>query len=168
MNGRMSRAIALLVGCALLLAAGSVGSAAQTEAAWSAGESATGSFTAMTVGAPTIVSCTAGGNVVTPTLTLRWSFPVGSGYTVPTNVNLYYSNNGLIPNLLPITTGATTTGPDGGGVYTTTYSIGLLGGILSTQAAIAVQSKVGAWTSAQVARVATWPLVIGTATCAAP
>ncbi|WP_307043143.1 hypothetical protein [Agromyces ramosus] len=164
----MTRAAALLAGCALMVAVGSVGSAgsaAQTEAAWFAGESATGSFTALAVGTPTIVSCTAGGNVVTPTLSLRWSFPVGSGYTVPTNLNLYYSNNGAIPNLLPITTGATTAGPDAGGVYTTTYNIGLLGGILSTQAAIAVESKVGNWTSPRVARLATWPLTIGAATC---
>jgi hypothetical protein len=138
-----------------------------TDAAWSDTTNAAGSFTALTVAAPTIVSCTAGGNVVTPTLSLQWSFPAGSGYTSPTNVNLYYSNNGLIPNLLPITSGATTTGPVGG-VYTTTYSIGLLGGILSTQAAIALETKVDGWTSPRVARVATWPLLIGTATCVAP
>lgn len=168
MRVRPRPAVAVLAAAALILTIGLAGWTRETEAAWSAGEVATGSFTAMTVGAPTIVSCTAGGNVVAPTLSLRWSFPVGSGYTVPTNVNLYYSNNGLIPNLLPITTGATTTGPDAGGVYTTTYNIGLLGGILSTQAAVAVQSRVGSWTSAMVSRVATWPTLVGTATCTAP
>lgn len=138
-----------------------------TDAAWSDATVAAGSFTALTVAAPTIASCTAGGNVVAPTLSVQWSFPAGSGYTSPANVNLYYSNSGLIPNLLPITSGATTTGPVGG-VYTTTYNIGLLGGILSTQAAIALETKVNGWTSPMVTRVATWPLVVGTATCVAP
>ena len=168
MSRRMPRAAALLAGCMLLLVGGTVHSTARTDASWNGAETGIGSFTALTVGAPTIVSCTAGGNVVAPTLSLRWSFPAGSGYTVPDNLNLYFSNNGLIPNLLPITSGAATTGPGAGGVYTTTYNIGLLGGILSTQAAIAVQSEVGSWTSSQVARVATWPLLVGTATCTEP
>lgn len=168
MNRPLRTAAAVLAGATLIATIAITGSAHETDAAWTAGESAAGSFTAMTVGTPTIVSCTAGGNVAAPTLSMRWSFPAGSGYIVPTNANLYYSNNGLIPNLLPITTGATTTGPDGGGVYTTTYNIGLLGGIISTQAAIAVESKVGTWTSPRVSRIATWPLVVGTATCTAP
>ncbi|MEF3403571.1 hypothetical protein [Agromyces sp. CCNWLW203] len=168
MNRPVRTAAAALAGATLIAAIAITGSTRETDAAWSAGEAAAGSFTAMTVGTPTIVGCTAGGNIVAPTLSMRWSFPAGSGYSVPTNANLYFSNNGLIPNLLPITTGATTTGPDGGGVYTTTYDIGLLGGILSTQAAIAVESKVGTWTSPRVSRIATWPLLIGTATCTAP
>lgn len=155
---------ALAIGAALAFTAQSTA----TDAAWSDATTATASFAALTVAAPTIVSCTAGGNVVSPALSMRWSFPTASGYTSPANVNLYYSNNGLLPNLLPITSGATTTGPDGAGVYTTTYNIGLLGGILSTQAAIALETKVNGWTSPRVSRVATWPLVVGTATCAAP
>jgi hypothetical protein len=163
MTPRRLAAVAMLLvaGAALVVATQST----PTDAAWSDPTAATDSFTALTVVAPTIVSCTAGGNVATPTLSVQWSFPAGSGYTSPTNINLYYSNNGLIPNLLPITSGATTTGPTGG-VYTTTYNIGLLGGILSTQAAIGLETKVNGWTSPRVTRVATWPLVIGTATCA--
>ena len=139
-----------------------------TDAAWNDPTAATGGYAALTVAAPTIISCTASGNVVSPNLSVRWSFPAGSDYTSPTNINLYYSNNGLVSSLLPIGAGATTTGPDAGGVYTTTYDIGLLGGILGTQAAVAFETTVNGWTSPRVVRVATWPLLVGTATCVAP
>lgn len=146
----------------------SSGVPSRTDAAWTTPVTAVASLDAVTVLPPTIVSCTASGSVLAPALSVRWSFPAGSGYSARENLNLYYSNNGLVPSLLPIGSGTTTTGPDSSGVHTTVYDIGLLGGILGTQAAVAFETKLGGWTSPRVTRVATWPLVVGTATCTAP
>lgn len=159
----MTAGVLVLVG-ALLCS----GNAARTDASWAVPAAAVASLDAVTVLPPTIVSCTASGNVIAPALSVRWSFPPGTSYSVSENLNLYYSNNGLVPSLVPIGSGTATTGPDGEGVYTTVYDIGLLGGILGTKAAVALETKLGGWTSTRVDRVATWPLVVGTATCTAP
>lgn len=158
-----------IVGAVLALGAALTFSAQSTatDAGWSEITRATGSFSALTLVAPTILGCTAGGTIVSPTLTAQWSFPVGSGYTSPTNINLYYSRTGLLSDLVLIGTGTSTTGPDGAGVYTTTYNIGLIGGILNREAAIGFETTVNGWTSFTRATVlATWPL-IGSNTCTA-
>ncbi|MDQ0574511.1 hypothetical protein [Agromyces albus] len=136
-----------------------------TDAGWSEATVAKGEFFALTVVAPTILGCTAGGTDLSPTLTAQWSFPVGSGYTAPTNINLYYSNDGLLSNLVLIGAGASTSGPNGSGVYTTTYNIGLLGGVLNRQAAIGFETTVNGWTSfTRATALARWPL-IGSNSC---
>lgn len=162
----MTRLRLSMVGAVLALGAALAFSAQSTatDAAWSDATRATGSYMALTVVAPTVVSCTAGGTVLSPTLLAQWSFPAGSGYTQPTNINLYYSNNGLLSNLLPIGTGASTSGPNGSGVYTTTYNTGLLGGVLNRQAAIGFETTVNGWTSPRVTALARWPL-IGSNSC---
>ncbi|MBT2499036.1 hypothetical protein J7E25_07990 [Agromyces sp. ISL-38] len=134
-----------------------------TDAGWNEATRATGSYTALTLVAPTIVSCTAAGTL-SKTLVAVWSFPPGSGYTAPTNINLYYSSNGVIANLLPIGAGGATTTGSGEGPYTTTYNLGVLG-IASTTAAIGFETTVNGWTSPRVTRVANWPLT-GPRTCA--
>lgn len=148
---------AFALGAALTLSAQS----SATDAGWSEASVARGDFAALTLVAPTIHSCTAGGTNVSPTLSAQWSFPVGSGYTAPTNIHLYYSNNGLLSNLLRIgADDASTSGPDGSGVYTTTYHIGRLGGVVNRQAAIGFETTVNGWTSfTRATALARWPLV---------
>jgi hypothetical protein len=137
----------------------------ETDAAWADGEVATGGFQAITVSAPTIVSCTASGNAVAPRMTVRWAFPPASGFTAPANIEMTFSNSGLVPNLLPIGNAVTTIGPDAGGVYTSSYDLGLLGGLIGTQGLLALESTIGGWNSPRVYRTARWPLLLGPATC---
>lgn len=130
-----------------------------TDASFTDLEAASGAITAYTVPAPAVTSCTASGVLgIGATATLRWSFPAGSGYAVPTNVQFWFANSSLVGNLLAINGNTTTTGPDANGVYTTVFGSGLLTNLLGGNATIGVSSKLGSWTSAPVARVATWGL----------
>lgn len=132
---------------------------AVTEASFTDLEAASAPITAYTLPAPTVTSCTASGILgIGATATLRWAFPAGSGYTVPANVQFWFTNSSLLANLLPTSGHTTTTGPDGNGVYTTVFGSGLLTDLLGGSATIGVSSKLGTWTSVPVTRTATWSL----------
>ena len=131
----------------------------ETTASFTDAEVASDTITAFIVPPPTVVSCTASGLLgLGATATLKWKFPAGSGYTVPTNVQFWFANSSLIGDLLQISGNTVTTGPDGTGTYTTVFGSGLLTNLLGGSATIGVSSKLGTWTSVPVTRVAVWSL----------
>jgi predicted ribosomally synthesized peptide with SipW-like signal peptide len=155
------RARSLVVVLVLLLA-GSLGSAPRvTLAAWTDSEVSTAALQAATLTSPLIDSCAANGVLgLGATATLRWHFPTGFGYTVPTNAQFYLATNGLLSSLLPLSSGTSTpTTPDVNGVYTTTFSTGLLGSLLGADAMIGVATVLSNWTSPVSTRVVHWGLL---------
>jgi hypothetical protein len=159
---RRSLVLALTVAVALPLAlTASIAIAptpSLTDAAWTDAEFASGTLTAATLSSPIIDSCSASGVLgIGATATLRWHFPTGFGYTVPTNAQFYLATNGLLTGLGLVNAGASTpTTPDANGVYTTTFSTALLGSLLGADALIGVATKLENWTSPVVTRFVHW------------
>jgi hypothetical protein len=84
-----------------------------------------------------------------PVITVNWRFPAGTAYAAPANVNYYVANGGLLPNLTGVVLGTnlSTTGPVGG-VYTTQFKSGVLGGLLGGSYGVYLQTKDGSgWVS---------------------
>jgi hypothetical protein len=94
------------------------------DAAWADPESGTGSFTAATVPSPTVSSCSFNPNAVglLSSYTIVYTIPVG--YTID---YAYSANASFTPNtvITPTSTSGTTT-------VTSTFSLGLLGGLLGS------------------------------------
>lgn len=101
----------------------------QTEASWTDGENAKATFTATSVPAPIIRSCTAA-SLLSKTTTVKWEMPTNSTYSandITTSGGQDLLGLGLGIGLIA---GGSTTGPDGSGIFTTKYSEGVLGGLL--------------------------------------
>lgn len=140
-----------------------------TAATWTDAEHVSGSFQALTVPAPVIDSCTAESVLVNlslrPRVTLTWHYP-STGYTLA-NAQFWWSATGLA-NMASVTggNGVSTTGP-AAGVYTSTFQGGLLSGLLGGSADVGLTTLHGSgWTSKMSTAHATFPLVLGTGTCA--
>lgn len=97
---------------------------APVDAAWADPEFGTGSFTAATVPSPTFSSCTFNPNAVGLLSSYTVVYTIPAGYTI----NYAYSANAsFTPNTVisPTSTSGTTT-------VTSTFSLGLLGGLLGS------------------------------------
>jgi hypothetical protein len=111
------RLVASIVGLAALLPA-------QTEAAWADVELGSASFTAFTVPSPAITSCTFNPNVVGLLSSYTVVYTIPAGYTI----NYAYSSSAAFTSptvITPTSTSGTTT-------VTSTFSLGLLGGLLGS------------------------------------
>lgn len=147
----MKRRIAVLA-AAVSASVAMVLSAAATEAGWIDTKFGQGQFTAKVIPPLTILSpCTVTG-VLSPTVTLKWRFPTGSSYGI-SNVNYYTDRGGLVTELTSVLgvdgllpAGLSTTGPVSG-VYTTTFSGGLLNGLLGGTYRIGLRAMENGWTS---------------------
>jgi hypothetical protein len=120
---RRRRLSASIVGLAALLLAAQP-APAQTEAAWADVEFGSGSFTAFTVPSPAITSCTFNPNAIGLLSSYTVVYTIPAGYTI----NYAYSPNASFASptvITPTSTSGTTT-------VTSTFSLGLLGGLLGS------------------------------------
>ncbi|QPZ37512.1 hypothetical protein [Paramicrobacterium chengjingii] len=153
---------AILVALTLLMPAPE-----QTEASWTDGELAGATLVATTVPAPHITSCTASNVLLLgPRIILTWTVPnnayAGSDIEVYGNKDVAGLLNGI-----GLLSGASTTGPSNG-VYTTTYSGGLLGSLLGSSAFYVGMEGVApasGWKSKLSYVTATIPALLGSGTC---
>ncbi|WP_138945044.1 hypothetical protein [Plantibacter sp. M259] len=111
------------------------------DAAWADPEYGTGSFTAATVPTPTFSSCTFNPNAVGLLSSYTVVYTIPAGYTI----NYAYSANAAFtPNTIitPTSTSGTTT-------VTSTFSLGLLGGLLGSNVYIGARLTLPStsWTS---------------------
>lgn len=134
---RRRRFVAATVALGALLLAGQQ-PPVQTEAAWADTERGAGSFTALTVPTPAITSCTFNPNVVGLLSSYTVVYTIPAGYTI----NYAYSANAsFTPNSVinPTSTSGTTT-------VTSTFSLGLLGGLLGSNVYIGARLTLPATT----------------------
>ncbi|MBH0007833.1 hypothetical protein [Salinibacterium sp. SWN1162] len=121
-----------------------------TQAAWVDSEYATATVSAAVIAPPEITSCSLAPGFLglSPTVTLKWKFPAGGGYSTPSNVAYAVAEGGLLGTVTSVLLGSalTTTGPSAG-VYTTKFESGILGGLLGGSYGIFVQTVDGSWTS---------------------
>ncbi|HXH35667.1 MAG TPA: hypothetical protein VNJ54_14895 [Plantibacter sp.] len=96
----------------------------QTEAVWSDTEQAAGSFTALTVPSVAITSCVFNPNIVGLLSSFTVVYTIPAGYTI----NYAYSPNA---SFTPTTT-ITPTSTSGTTTVTSTFGLGLLGGLLGS------------------------------------
>lgn len=152
-SARWSAAAAALMLGGMLGIAGITGS---TEAEWTDATYASGEHAALILEPPTILSCTA--RALPRQLVIRWSFTAAHGSS-DVNAGFVYSTDGVLTNLLDALWLTTTTGPDAGGVFTTTYDFDLLG-IAVTRVHAGVRTEADGWVSQQMStRVGSWPLL---------
>lgn len=167
--GRMRRVLVAATGLALLAGVALVPQAQQTEAAFTDGELAAGTFTAITVPTPVpwgSPECSAQNIlVVGAQLTVRWRVPAEfSGYT---SANAEYGQvvDGVLDPILGALLGSvTTTGTPS--AYTTVVQGGLLSGLLGGSKRFAIRLKHSSgWVSDWLVADATFPALLGTGTC---
>ncbi|HEY9366737.1 MAG TPA: hypothetical protein VIP55_08900 [Agromyces sp.] len=144
-------AAAAVIVSALILSTGALGSAMETDAAWSGPEQGTGTFSALTVPRPvlgptcTLVPGLAG---LSPVITVTWTVPASSGFTTANAQYGVGDLSGLEVIVGPLLGSVTTTGPVSG-VYTTKFGSGLLSGLLGGTKSVAVRFvHSSGWTSA--------------------
>jgi len=169
------RALALIAAAAIC-AGLAVPAPQPTEATWVDSEAGSATFTAITVSAPTYVSCQASGLLggllgLAPTLDIVWNAPSHAGDLVLEIASVDAS--GLVIELLNPLLGTVTTQPVAGvsGQYKTTVNTGLLSGLLGGEARIALRYKSsdlpGAWVSPWLTVRGTWPAlgILGSPSC---
>ncbi|MFC7405099.1 hypothetical protein [Georgenia alba] len=169
---RRCAAIAVVTGA---LAAGVFPAPQQTEAAWSEPEHAASAFTSLRLVPPQVqsVGTCARPALLNPTqvvLQVRWRWPAtGQPYGSFTAQNSAWAVGGTAaPNVQ-------TTGPDSAGVYTTSFTNGLLDGLLGSllgqSYSVTVRSQLTpaggqTWTSPNASTVnVNVPVLIGSPTC---
>lgn len=131
-----------------------------TLASWVDTEQSTGSFAAYTVPKPTITGCTASNILGAASLKITWKY---NSTTPAPSATFWFSSSSLLTlTLLPGST--TTTGPVSG-EYTTTFSSGLLTGLLGGPVYLGVAANQYGWQSQVSSATATVPALIGTGTC---
>lgn len=143
----------------------------QTEAAWTDPEYAGGTFTAITVPAPTKgAECEIVGsllNLLSSSMTLTWKIPNQSGYSL-SNARINYTGaTGLVPVTDTLLGSQLKTTDLGNGVYATKLTGALLGAVLggTRELSVSMQHPSG-WTSTSLKLTGTWPaLALGSATC---
>ncbi|KQM17622.1 hypothetical protein ASF83_00365 [Plantibacter sp. Leaf171] len=121
--GTHRRLVASVVALAALLLAAQP-APAQTEAAWTVTRFGSASFSAFTVPSPAITSCTFNPNTIGLLSSYTVVYTIPAGYTI----NYAYSPNASFTSptvITPTSTSGTTT-------VTSTFSLGLLGGLLGS------------------------------------
>ncbi|KQO11244.1 hypothetical protein ASF06_00795 [Agreia sp. Leaf244] len=166
---RANRVVAIVLGAAVIAGWG-VGGADETEASWAEKEVAQTTLTATTVPKPVIQSCVLSPGTLgtSPTITVKWNFPAGTGYAAPANIAYAVAEGGLLPNLTVVLLGqgVTTTGPVAG-TYTTTFAASVLGGLLGGSYGLYLQTvDATGWTSVRAGATATMGLLGANPTCA--
>lgn len=150
-KSRRLRSLLAVAGVSAALCVVPAGTGA-TDASWSASEVGSGTLNALTVPPPVMIGpCTLSPGIAGtgPVITINWRFPAGTAYAAPANVNYYVASGGLLPNLTAVVLGTSlsTTGPVGG-VYTTQFKSGVLGGLLGGSYGVYLQTKDGSgWVS---------------------
>lgn len=153
-KARGARRAQLVVACALgavvVSACGAPPSI--TDASWADAESATASFSAMTVPTPqpltTKCSFNPGLLGATPKITVEWRVPAGAtGYTMASAEYGYLAQGGLTPLTSALLGSVTVSGTTS--AAKTEFNLGLLGGLLGGGASVAVRlTGPGGWKSA--------------------
>jgi hypothetical protein len=151
-----------LVGLAVLALAAAllVSPPRPTLASWADTEKATGSFAAYTVPKPTITSCSSSNVLGSGNITIKWKY----NSTSPTPTSTFWFSSSSLITLVLLPGSTTTTGPIAG-EYTTSFSSGLLTGLLGGPAYVGVAANQYGWGSQIAGATATLPAVIGSGTC---
>ena len=146
---RLTRAVLAAAAVVGLLAIGSA-RPVPTEAGWTRTDITTAAAATITIPPPSLSGCTASGGVLglNPSVVITWSLPPGT-YAFPANI-AFGAGQASLGSLIAVGSGVTTTGPSGG-VYTSTYSSGLLTGLLGGTFTVALWTvDSSGWTSKQV------------------
>lgn len=131
-----------------------------TDASWVDNERSTASFAAYTVPKPTITGCTASNVLGSASLKITWKY----NSTTPTpSASFWFSSTSLV-NLVLLPGSTSTTGPVAN-EYTTTFSSGLLTGLLGGPVYLGVAATQFGWQSQISSATATVPAVIGAGSC---
>ncbi len=131
-----------------------------TLASWSDSEKGTGSFSTYTVPKPTITGCTSSNILGSGNVTIKWKY--NSTSPTPT-ATFWFSSSSLITVVL-LSGSTTTTGPVAG-EYTTSFSSGLLTGLLGGPAYVGVAANQYGWGSQVAGATAQLPALVGSGTC---
>jgi hypothetical protein len=164
MTGRRPRIVVIAAGCLAAFAIAVAGlRPAVTDASWGDAEVANGTFVAKTIAKPMMSSCSLapGTGGTNPAITVKWKFPTGTTYVVPSNVSYAVAKGGLASNLTPVTPGTnlSTTGPDASLTYTTKYGSGILTGLLGGSYLVGIRSVDSkGWTSSYATALASMGL----------
>jgi hypothetical protein len=152
-----------LVGIAVLAVAAAllVSPPSPTLASWTDTENSTGSFSAYTVPPPTITGCTSSNVLGSGNITIKWKY----NSTLPTPSSTFWFSTSSVITLALLPGSTTTTGPVAG-EYTTSFSSGLLAGLLGGPAYVGVAANQFGWGSRIASATATLPAVIGPGSCA--
>ena len=156
----MKRALVALAAVLAVVVTLLVAPPGDTEASWVDREQSRGSFAAYSVPKPTITACTSSNVLGSGNVTIKWRYNSTSPTPTP---SFWFSTTSAITVIL-LSGSTTTTGPVSG-EYTTSFSSGLLTGLLGGNAYVGVAASQYGWQSPIATATASLPAVIGTGTC---
>ena len=156
----MTRALVALLAVLAVAVALMVAPPVDTEASWVDRENATGALSAYTVPRPTITACSSSNVLGSGNVTIKWKY--NSTTPAPT-ASFWFSTTSAVTVIL-LAGSTTTTGPIAG-EYTTSFSSGLLTGLLGGNAYVGISATQYGWQSRIATATAALPAVIGSGTC---
>lgn len=165
---KLRQVLASVIAGLTLLAVVTMSGAQATMASWGDSDYSKGGFTGKTILPPLISSCVLSPGLLgaTPTITVIWHFPVGSGYATPGNIQYFLASGGLLPGLTQVVLGSnlTTSAPSAGN-YTTVFGSALLGGLLGGSYLVGLRDAENGWTSTLTSYIASMGALGAGPTC---
>lgn len=145
---RRKRMVSAIAGAALL-AVVTISGGQWTVASWGDQEFGSGTFAAKVIAPPVITSCylLAGAQGLSPSISITWNFPDGTGYVTPGNVLYFKASGGVLTGLTPVPVSSLTSSGPVSGNFTTVFGSALLSGLLGGSYLVGLRDSENGWSS---------------------